>query len=187
MAFRMTKIFKYLAILPLIATAASYNHKKQDADYVKEWCTRNGGLTEQYVSASSRVDCVTKNEVVEIEFADKYSEGIPQVARYAKESGKKGRLVLVVENPYENHYVDDARALVKAANPNINIEILTNFKSKKESLAEIGGPAVKMARRSGICHVKNKGSYGVTKKFVAYNSLEACIKAGGKRPKNAKI
>ncbi len=43
-------------------------------------------------------------------------------------------------------------------------------------------PPVKMSS-SGICHQKGKSSYyAQTKKFTAYNTLDECLKAGGRLP-----
>ena len=43
-------------------------------------------------------------------------------------------------------------------------------------------PPVKMSV-SGICHQKGKSSYyAQTKKFTAYNTLDECLKAGGRLP-----
>ena len=42
-------------------------------------------------------------------------------------------------------------------------------------------PAVKKSD-NGICHDKSSPSYGNTKKFTAFNSVEECVKSGGKPP-----
>jgi len=42
-------------------------------------------------------------------------------------------------------------------------------------------PAVKKSD-NGICHDKSSPSYGNTKKFTAFNSMEECVKSGGKAP-----
>lgn len=43
-------------------------------------------------------------------------------------------------------------------------------------------PPVKMSS-SGICHQKGKSSYyAQTKKYTAYNTLDECLKAGGRMP-----
>ncbi len=43
-------------------------------------------------------------------------------------------------------------------------------------------PPVKMSS-SGICHQKGKSSYyAQTKKFTAFNTLDECLKAGGRMP-----
>lgn len=46
---------------------------------------------------------------------------------------------------------------------------------------EAADPSVKKAD-SGICHDKSSNSYGNTKKFQAFASMEECIKSGGRPP-----
>jgi hypothetical protein len=43
-------------------------------------------------------------------------------------------------------------------------------------------PPVKMSK-SGICHARDTSYYAQTKNYTAYNTLEECLKAGGRRPK----
>ena len=43
-------------------------------------------------------------------------------------------------------------------------------------------PPVKMSK-SGICHVQGTSYHAQTKNYTAYNTLEACLRAGGRRPK----
>ena len=45
-------------------------------------------------------------------------------------------------------------------------------------------PTVKKSD-SGICHDKSSPSYGNTKKFTPFNSMDECVKSGGKPPANA--
>jgi hypothetical protein len=52
------------------------------------------------------------------------------------------------------------------------------------TLAQTADPTVKKSD-SGICHDKSSSSYGVTKKFEAFPSMEACLKSGGRAPANA--
>ena len=49
--------------------------------------------------------------------------------------------------------------------------------------SQAADPAVKKSD-SGICHDKTSPSYGVTKKFEAFTSMELCIKSGGRAPAN---
>ena len=42
-------------------------------------------------------------------------------------------------------------------------------------------PTVKKSD-AGICHDASSSSYGNTKKFTPFNSLEECVKSGGKLP-----
>jgi hypothetical protein len=52
--------------------------------------------------------------------------------------------------------------------------------------SQTADPAVKKSD-SGICHDKSSPSYGVTKKFEAFPSMEACLKSGGRAPANAAV
>ncbi len=47
--------------------------------------------------------------------------------------------------------------------------------------AEPAEPAVKKSD-TGICHDKTSNSYGNTKKFTAFASMDECIKSGGRAP-----
>jgi hypothetical protein len=44
-------------------------------------------------------------------------------------------------------------------------------------------PPVKKSR-SGICHERGYGSYNQTKQFESYDSMDACVSAGGRRAEN---
>ncbi len=41
-------------------------------------------------------------------------------------------------------------------------------------------PEVKKAKASGICHDKSSPSYKQTKNFLPFNSMDECLKSGGK-------
>lgn len=43
-------------------------------------------------------------------------------------------------------------------------------------------PPVKMSK-SGICHERGGTYYSKTKNYTAFNTLEECLRAGGRRPK----
>ena len=51
--------------------------------------------------------------------------------------------------------------------------------------AAAADPVVKKSD-SGICHDKSSPSYSNTKKFTPFNSMDECVKSGGKPPANAK-
>ena len=43
-------------------------------------------------------------------------------------------------------------------------------------------PPVKMSK-SGICHERGSTYYSKTKNYTAFNTMEECLRAGGRRPK----
>ncbi len=51
--------------------------------------------------------------------------------------------------------------------------------------AAAADPLVKKSD-AGICHDKSSPSFGNTKKFTPFNSMDECVKSGGKPPANAK-
>jgi hypothetical protein len=63
------------------------------------------------------------------------------------------------------------------------IAMLAIFFSTLLNMAKaVEEPQVKKSK-SGICHAKGTSYYNQTKNYTAYNSLEECIKAGGRTPK----
>ena len=50
--------------------------------------------------------------------------------------------------------------------------------------AQAADPAVKKSE-SGICHDSSSPSYANTKKFAPFNSMDECVKSGGRPPANA--
>ena len=55
---------------------------------------------------------------------------------------------------------------------------LSSAADKKEAATE---PSVKKSD-SGICHEKGSPSYGNTKKFTPFATVDECVKSGGKLP-----
>jgi hypothetical protein len=51
-----------------------------------------------------------------------------------------------------------------------------------DASSDADGPPVKLSN-SGVCHDSSSPWYLQTKTFTAFASMEACIKAGGRRPK----
>jgi hypothetical protein len=43
-------------------------------------------------------------------------------------------------------------------------------------------PPVKMSK-TGICHARGTSYYAQTRNYTAYNTLEECLQAGGRKPK----
>ena len=74
-----------------------------------------------------------------------------------------------------------------------NTKKFTGFGSMDECVKNGGRPAVVQSATaaepivkksdSGICHDKNSNSYGQTKKFTEFKTLDECVKSGGTLPK----
>jgi hypothetical protein len=74
-----------------------------------------------------------------------------------------------------------------------NTQKFTAFASMDECVKSGGRPAAGHAAAaaepvvkksdSGICHDKNSSSYGQTKKFTEFKTVDECVKSGGTLPK----
>lgn len=85
----------------IITTTAQARHNHKEKEYRNAWCT---GETEVRLPNGNRADCVTKNYVVEVEFAPKYHEAIGQAIDYAEQTGKNPAILLIIESPKDWRY-----------------------------------------------------------------------------------
>ena len=92
-----------ILFLPLTAySSGSYEnvkHNHYESSYQHAWCKANNGVEEYENSDFTRVDCLTDTNAVEFDFANKWAESIGQALHYQKMTGKKGKVVLILENP----------------------------------------------------------------------------------------
>lgn len=75
------------------------HHKHNEASYQEVWCSIHGGITEYENTDHTRVDCLTKTHAVEFDFANKWAESIGQALHYGLMTGKKPKVVLILDNP----------------------------------------------------------------------------------------
>jgi hypothetical protein len=66
----------------------------------------------------------------------------------------------------------------------LSLFMTLSFAADPKKDAPAADPTVKKSD-TGICHDKTSPSYGNTKKFTAFASLDECVKSGGKPPANA--
>ena len=74
-------------------------HQHNESSYQHAWCSKHCGIEEYENSDFTRVDCLTKNHAVEFDFANKWAESVGQAEHYAGMTGKRGKVVLILENP----------------------------------------------------------------------------------------
>ena len=73
--------------------------------YVNQWCTSDFGRKEAVLWDMTRVDCLAKDYAVEFDFAKKWAESIGQALYYAKMTGKKSAVTLILTSPADYRYV----------------------------------------------------------------------------------
>lgn len=120
--------------LPIVASSFDYGttgdgykfvkHQHNEASYQNAWCSAHGGVTEYENKDFTRVDCLTATNAVEFDFANKWAESIGQALHYQLMTGKKAKVVLILENPQKQMvYYNRVKAL--ALKYNFDVEYVT--------------------------------------------------------------
>ena len=74
-------------------------HEHSESSYQHAWCKAHNGIEEYENTDKTRVDCLTSCYAVEFDFANKWAESIGQALHYQLMTGKKAKVVLILENP----------------------------------------------------------------------------------------
>ena len=74
-------------------------HQHSESSYQHAWCQAHNGVEEYENIDKTRVDCLTSCYAVEFDFANKWAESIGQALHYQLMTGKKAKVVLILENP----------------------------------------------------------------------------------------
>lgn len=108
-----------LAILVLSATdsisadSKPKNHLASEKTYQDAWCNKFKGVTGVSLRDGTIVDCVTEEYVVEVDFARKFYEAIGQSLHYSTQADKKSAILLIVEKPSEEVYLNRLHKVVE--------------------------------------------------------------------------
>ena len=73
--------------------------------YQEVFCKQLGGVAEYALFDRTRVDCLTDEYAIEVDFADKWAEGVGQSLYYAEVTGRAPGILVIVES------LDDVRYL----------------------------------------------------------------------------
>lgn len=109
----MRRFFVLFTVLFLFQSQAMSAKLYNEHWYQNQWCTRWGGRQEVKLEDFTRIDCVTKNYVVEFDFGRKWAECLGQSLHYSAMTGKKGACILILEKPSDYKYFERLRLLGK--------------------------------------------------------------------------
>ena len=94
-----------LILLLLILAAAGYFYfgaapqkKHNEKYYQTQLCNELDGVMEQSLLDRTRVDCLTDEYAIEVDFAKKWAEGVGQSLYYAEMTEKKPAVGLIVRD-----------------------------------------------------------------------------------------
>ena len=102
------KIFTILfLIISIIGVALFFSFTKKEENpklyvkhneryYQEKMCKKLDGLVEYRLKDKTRVDCLTDDYAIEVDFAKKWAEGIGQALFYALMTGKEPAVGLIV-------------------------------------------------------------------------------------------
>lgn len=90
---------------------SSVLHEK---DYQRHWCKKHQGELEHRLSDGTRVDCLTSEYAVEVEYAHKWAEAIGQSLFYAKMTGRKAGIVLIMTEKGDDRFARRLREVAVA-------------------------------------------------------------------------
>lgn len=96
----------------LILSGVSFGKEINTQKFTDKWCSTYQGETRIEMVDGSFVDCVIKNQVIEIEKVSKWKEGLISVLHYARLSGKKPGLVLIKDGRDFERNLNDFKALL---------------------------------------------------------------------------
>ncbi len=76
--------------------------KYKEKDYVDAYCR---GITEYRLPDRTRVDCLTDEYAIEFDWAKKWAESIGQAKYYAKMTGKKPAVAIIMKSPKDKRFI----------------------------------------------------------------------------------
>ena len=94
-----------ILIFPLLFIACSHSPKKyHEKHYQTLLCNELDGKMEFVLEDRTRVDCLTDEYAIEVDFAKKWAESIGQSLYYAQMTGKKPAVGFIVNTDKDKRY-----------------------------------------------------------------------------------
>lgn len=82
--------------------------KMKEKDYVNKYCT---GQIEYILPDKTRIDCLTDEYAIEYDYAKKWAESIGQSLYYAKKTGKKPAVAIIISKASDRKYIQRIEAI----------------------------------------------------------------------------
>ena len=76
--------------------------KMREKDYVNKYCS---GEIEYMLPDKTRIDCLTDEYAIEFDYAKKWAESIGQSLYYAKQTGKKPAVAIILQKESDKKYL----------------------------------------------------------------------------------
>lgn len=111
----MKKALLILTALLLLCPRLEARPYKERA-FQENWCRKAGGVMEYVLPDRTRVDCVTEEFAVEVDFASKWAEAIGQALYYSMMTEKRPGILLILEGEGDRRFLERVMAISKRFN-----------------------------------------------------------------------
>lgn len=81
--------------------------KLYEIDYAKVLCHKLNGQIEYRLPDKTRVDCLTDDSAIEVDFPNKIDECITQAKHYGSMTGKKSVCAIIITDDYDKSIIDN--------------------------------------------------------------------------------
>ena len=121
--------FQVKAVGEIPSTTEPLTTKKSERYYQETWAKANfpGSEVEYILPERSRVDILTEEYAIEVDFAGKYAEAIGQSIYYGIMTGRKPGILLVLNKPGDVKFLHRLNHCITEAELGIRVWILTDF------------------------------------------------------------
>ena len=100
----MIRLLMTLLLLVLLIGCSS-STKKHERYYQTKLCNELGGEIEYRLQDRTRIDCLSDEYAIEVDFAKKWAESIGQSLFYAQMSGKKPAVGIIMDTEKDRRYL----------------------------------------------------------------------------------
>jgi hypothetical protein len=97
------KTFFIIFVVVFMTVSADAKNLHPERFYQDRWCAGKG-QSEYILPDQTRCDCLTSSNAVEFDFGKKWYEAVGQALYYSLQTGKRGGVALIIEEPDDNKY-----------------------------------------------------------------------------------
>ena len=90
-------------LFPSLAHSENISPEAKESFYVNKYCR---GTTEYKLDDGTRADCLTREHIMEFDFAHKWYEGLGQALHYSVKTGKRPAVCLIYKKHDDMRYVN---------------------------------------------------------------------------------
>ncbi len=110
-----------LIVYLVLSAASAFGAVHPERWYQERFCDSVGGRMEVILSDKTRPDRLTPDRAWEVDFARKWAESIGQSLHYARMTGRKPGIVLIIETLGDIRYIETLTNTIKPLNVDIEL------------------------------------------------------------------